>query len=336
MTKCASFPAARFGARWLASEAAPSLSSSPIVRTPKEIALRVACTQLLLTRWGIEAVVQSNSEKDAQEPRIHESFAALKRSIQEAGMEPWMTAREKSLMEKDLGKWSLEADLAPLVPRWESFGTLLWSLKIADRIPAYYQPFPREHLFQSTAIIPAFPQTIDQFVQYFESGEGSRPSHQVDPEAFAREVNMAEAWFWRSRVQVVLDLKRQLDTSLIEQDTTLDAATKQERLQAVEQARRKIPSSLRTIMDNIETALEQATARALEDGYISEAIKDDFAVQGRKYTDLSDHDFRDLAEFAEFRLATLAWLHGSQKDWEFERGSVKFISEVGSLWAPKA
>nr|KAJ3421325.1 Microtubule-associated protein, microtubule dynamics during spindle orientation [Polyrhizophydium stewartii] len=66
---------------------------------------------------------------------------------------------------------------------------------------------------------------------------------------------------------------------------------------------------------------------------IAEAVDDDFAVaKGVAYRSLDNHGLRDMERMTESRLAALGWLAGT-KQWEFERGEVKFINPLGSLWS---
>ncbi|KAL2919690.1 hypothetical protein HK105_200604 [Polyrhizophydium stewartii] len=280
-------------------------------RTPREIALRACSTQLLLTRWALEA-----SALSAKEPAAA-GFGALTEALAKTSITEHMTARERSLHKLDFGKWDVAEDIVGVQSRWESFGMLAWALRIVRDVPEYPNTFPHEQLYQATAVIPAFPNTIDMFVEYFTSGEGSKDGHLVTSAEFEDAVNRAEAWYWRSRAQMVLELKQGLQGDSPE----------------IREARRKVPSGLRGVMDNIEKAISQASQRALADGLISESVDDDFAVaKGVAYRSLDDHGLRDMERMTESRLAALGWLAGTEQ-WEFERGEVKFINPLGSLWS---
>ncbi|KAI8925051.1 hypothetical protein BC831DRAFT_462695 [Entophlyctis helioformis] len=287
-------------------------------RTSREIALRACSTQLLLTRWALEAAALSNTDPAALD-RAQAAHQALQEALDKTGAAEHMTEREKLLLAKPFREWDVSTDIVPVQSRWESFGMLVWALRIIKDIPEYPDTFPHEQLYQATAIIPAFPNTIDMFVEYFTSGEGSKESHLVSKEEFEATVNKAEAWYWRSRAQIVLELKQSLQGDGPEQ----------------KEARRKVPSGLRVIMENIDKAIGQASQRALADGLITATVDGDFPVgPGRAYKDLDDHALRDMEQMTEARLATLAWLGGIQ-NWEYEKGEVKFLNPMGSLWTPQ-
>ncbi|KAJ3178135.1 hypothetical protein HDU85_005660 [Gaertneriomyces sp. JEL0708] len=298
-----------------------TIASTPSLfkRSPAETARRIACLQLVLTRWGIEAAQKGLGNLEAQQSqeqteRIAQGFNALTEAVSQSKIDRSFTASESQIMSKPLGSWSSE--LTTLFPRWESLGILLWSLRIVDGIPRYHTMFPRELLFQATAIVPAFPHTVTDFIEYFTNGEGAKEHHRVSDEELREAVNRAEAWYWRAKAQVVLDLKENLKGDSEE----------------VKTAKSKIPSGLRTVMANLDTALQQASERAVADGLIDEAAEKDFGVDGVAYRNLDDHAIRDLSDISEYRLSALSWLAG--RDWDFERGELQFLNQLGSLWQP--
>ncbi|KAJ3164477.1 hypothetical protein HDU88_005354 [Geranomyces variabilis] len=287
-------------------------------RSPGELARRAACTQMLLTRWGIEAALASRTGSNTPiDPRIAQSHDALSRAIDESKLTRSFTKSELDLLGKPLGHWRPVEDLASQMLRWESFGTLLWAMRIVNGLPKFHAHFPQEMLFQATAIVPAFPATVTSFVEYFDSGEGSKPEHIITAEEMRNAVNTAEAWYWRARAQVVLDLKESLEGDS----------------EDIKEARKKVPAALKSVMANLESALGQAAARALADGYIDEIVGDDFGVNGVAYKKVDDHGIRDLNDVAEHRLAALGWMAG--RDWDFIKGEVPFIHPLGSLWTPQ-
>jgi hypothetical protein len=129
-------------------------------KTPRDIALRACCTQLLLTRWALES---ASPQTDSL--RGEEAYRALTETIKKTEMEKFMTPRESELMRKDYRGWDMVQDILPIELRWESFGILLWALCIVKNIPEYFDRFPHEAMYKSTAIIPAFPNTIDTFIE---------------------------------------------------------------------------------------------------------------------------------------------------------------------------
>ncbi|TPX65023.1 hypothetical protein SpCBS45565_g05458 [Spizellomyces sp. 'palustris'] len=284
-------------------------------RSPSEIARRAGALQLVLTRWGIEAAYLAANAQD-ETGRIRQSFDALTKAVDESKIARSFTETEQKLMDKQFGSWEPVQDISSYWARWESFGILLWTLRIVDGIPRYHVTFPHELLFQATAIVPAFPATVRDFIEYFSAGEGQKPGHIVSENDLREAINRAEAWYWRARAQIVLDLKESLNGDTEE----------------IKEARRKIPHGLRQILQNIDEAVGAASARATADGLIDESVADDFGVDGTAYRSLRGDQLRDVVDIAEFRLGALSWLTGN--DWEFERGELKFIHPLGSLWAP--
>jgi hypothetical protein len=174
-------------------------------------------------------------------------------------------------------------------------------------------------------ILPAFPNTITSFLEYYGNGEMIDSSN----DCLKKEINRAEAWFWRSRAQIILDLKTSLGNDRKKIDE-LPIGLKQG------------SCVLELVMRNIEEAIKVGTIRGVEEGLVESSVDDDFGVFGKAYKDLGklskscldDHDIRDLNSIAESRLATLAWLVGRQ-EWEYEPGELKFINPMGSLWSPE-
>ncbi|KAJ3319961.1 hypothetical protein HDV06_005779 [Boothiomyces sp. JEL0866] len=234
-------------------------------RTPRELALRACCTQLLLTRWTLESAALSHKN----DLRGMEGFKALNETIRKTKINEFMTQRELELMGKDYASWDVVQDIIPTELRWESFG--------------------------------------------------AKPEHIVSSPEFAMAVSQSEAWYWRSRAQIVLDLKK-----------SLSDGSEEAKIQ-----KKKLPSGLNNVMMNIEQAIEMATQRAISDGLIFQDQKSDFIVfKDTKYNDMEDHDMRDVGLLAEARLAALGWMTGTH-EWEYERGELRFINPMGSLWSPE-
>jgi hypothetical protein len=136
----------------------------------------------------------------------------------------------------------------------------------------------------------------------------------VSQHEFSLVVAQAEAWYWRSRAQLVLDLKQSLEKE--------------------PEHAKKVPPQLRTVMNSIENSIQTATERAYQEKFISDTSKGDFAVRGGiPYKLMDDHDMRDVGNITEARLAALGWLTGTH-EWDYQPGDVKFIHPLGSLWTP--
>ncbi|KAJ8325289.1 hypothetical protein QVD99_006045 [Batrachochytrium dendrobatidis] len=291
---------------------------SVLKRTTREIAARACSTQLLLTRWALEASTLSETTPSSKE-RAQAGYAALQEALSKTTIMEHMTLNEKALLQKQFGTWDIATDIVAIQNRWESFGMLIWALCIVKEIPEPPQSFPHEQLYQATAIIPGFPNTIDMFLDYFTTGEGSKASHIISKTDFEAVVDKTEAWYWRSKAQTVLELKRGLQSDSPE----------------ITQARQKVTAGLRAVMENIEKAISQASQRALADGLISKSVNDDFCVgNNTAYKDMDDHGLRDLERMSAARLAALGWLVGIE-EWDYDPSNVKFINPLGSLWKPQ-
>ena len=277
---------------------------SIIKRSPKEVAERVCCTHLLLTRCVLESM-------DTPENQI--ANTVLLDSIEKSSVKNWMTSRELELLNKEFKTWDYAADIYETQNRWESLGILLWALRIFREIPDYGEYFPKQDMFKATAIIPAFPDTITTFVEYFHKGEGSKPDHFVGEQEFQQSISIAEAWHWRAKAQLVLDFK-----SSLEKDK--DAAAKAD-----------VPKELNNVMRHIEQAIELGTERAIGEKLIEGSIDKDFKIRDSAYKKLDDHGLRDVGNISESRLAALGWIAGTH-EWEYDRGDLKFINPLGSLW----
>lgn len=264
-----------------------------------DLAMRTCVTQLLLTRWALE-------QSAIGDARTNTAYTALLHTIETNKLDQNFTTHEKLLFEMPLSKWD-DSDHFQVEPRWESFGVLLWSIRIFKEMPDPWLIFPRQSMYTSTNIVPAQPDSISVFLNYFQSGPGAKADHVVDYSQFIDQVNRAEAWYWRSKAQQVLDFKR------TKPDT------------------KKIPPGLRGLMGNIENAIEQGSIRAREEGFIETLVDGDFGVKGAAYRDLTDHDSRDIGLNSEARMAALAWMAGHP--WDYERGQVPFVHPMGSLWS---
>ncbi|KAJ3037066.1 hypothetical protein HK097_003626 [Rhizophlyctis rosea] len=257
---------------------------------------------------------QTDPQSEKLDPRVQQSYEAVSRTLEETPIGKLLTNQERTALSLPLGAWSTSPQIEP---RWESFGTLLWSLGIVSHIPDYHSPYPREILFKATGIIPAHPSTVINFTQHFDSH--TTTTTLVPPDSFMHEVNRAEAWYWRSKAQVLVDLQ-----TFLKRDGP-----------DVEQAKKKIPQALQKSLQTLPTALSQASLRAHQDGLIPSRIKDDFGVGDVPYAELGHHDLGLVASIAQDRLAALGWLAGV-REWDVGKDEeVPFVNPLGSLWTPK-
>lgn len=94
------------------------------------------------------------------------------KTLNSTGMSTHLTKFESTLLNKELGTWEEKQHINQLYPRWESLGMMLWALRIFKQVPEFHDTFPPKEVYTSTAIIPAFPKTVETFIEYFSSGEG--------------------------------------------------------------------------------------------------------------------------------------------------------------------
>ncbi|KAK9767101.1 hypothetical protein K7432_003368 [Basidiobolus ranarum] len=296
--------------------AAPSESGLQ-TRSVQEVATRVACTQLFLSRWGVEAAYADNSSDD----RHKTAFEAIIRATEESGVYVNFTEKERKLIEKSLGSWDSEI-LSANNGRWETFGILLWSLHLYPEIPQYNHYFPRFKLFQSTGIMPAHPQSITEFLRYM-SMEGKSRS----PPAVQREINIAEAWYWRSRAQALLAIR-----PIIFPDHSCSSSPPP-----------KIPKQLKDMIQQMPEAIAQASVRAQESQLISKVKDNDFGVdlggieeEGTgivAYKDLPSEQHEQMKMLAEYRMLAFGWLTG-RADWDADTNELGYINPISAIWAP--
>ncbi|KAL3899336.1 MAG: hypothetical protein SGCHY_002114, partial [Lobulomycetales sp.] len=181
---------------------AAAVQNSPIkvTQTAVQIAGRVVATQLLLTRWGVEAALfslpmakdKSKAELDEEKQRIIAGNETLNLAIDRAKGKNLFTDRELGLLEKTVGSWDPQQDIGRLQKRWESLAVLLWSLRIVKNLTPCTVNADEKTLFECTSIVPAFPDTIDSFIEYFSTGHGSEDTHIISDKQLAEQINIAE------------------------------------------------------------------------------------------------------------------------------------------------
>jgi hypothetical protein len=268
------------------------------IHTPLQVAERAIATQLLLTR----SIVEQSSNQIA--------FDTLKSSTKDLKL---FTPKENSLLQKSFKSWTTD-EIINTQKHWESFGVLLWTLRIFQEIPREPDYFPKEKMYQSTGIIPAMPITINTFLDYFHDKEkGFTSDHFITTGMLKDEVNVCEAWYWRTRAQIILDFKKAHEEGRIPND--------------------KIQGELKKTMNNITDAVKFGTETAHEKKYLEEIVDEDFGVGGVAFKNLDDHKMRELSFRYEKRMATLGWLCGTH-EWDYE-GDLQFINPMGSLFNPE-
>jgi hypothetical protein len=80
---------------------------------------------------------------------------------------------------RQLGQWT-EKDLNRQERRWETLGTLLWTLSLSPEMPPYDAHFNREAIFRQGGLAPSRPESYQSFLHIARlrpkvHGEFSRP-----------------------------------------------------------------------------------------------------------------------------------------------------------------
>ncbi|OMH81279.1 hypothetical protein AX774_g5267 [Zancudomyces culisetae] len=200
-----------------------------------------------------------------------------------------------------------------------------------DEIPPYYSSFNRTKLFQSTGILPGDYRTIDKFINSYLSTEST---HTIQDSVLQREIDLAEAWYWRARMQTVIDLKEENKENTEELEN------------------RRVPHALKKMVRDSDMVLELATKRGVELGLLENSNKfiEDFAVVVEptdaddsaidetmfvKYKSLDGREHNSLMDIAEARMMALAYATKKLGSWD-ESKMIKIgsINPLNVLWSP--
>ncbi|KAJ1672835.1 hypothetical protein EV182_006398 [Spiromyces aspiralis] len=276
---------------------------------------------------------------------------AIANAAFDGGLEDYLTAKERALLEKPYQTWG--QDDFDQGMHWESFGVLQWLLGRQHKIPHYFANFDRASLFQATGVMPANPSTIDAFVNSYMSAQAH---HLLDTSRLRHEVAVAEAWNWRARVQVVMDLRDQiLEEAAAKAGRKLEQGPPEEEDEArvVDRimAEKRVPRSLRRMVRDLDQVVRTATGRAIERSLIENSADDDFGITvelkpeevragGQRetvlpYSKLDSKVHDSLRRISEARLFAFAWAVSKLEDWDIEHmAELGSIGPIGSIWAP--
>ncbi|KAJ9065265.1 hypothetical protein DSO57_1021444 [Entomophthora muscae] len=288
-------------------------------RSAKDIIGRIACLQLILARWGIEAALQSGSPAQ----RIQASFNGINQTAKIEELQSLLTPKEKSMLLQPLGKWT-HADLNDFEERWEEFGVFQWCLGIQNEVPSYFEEFHKSQLFMATGLVPGQPKSFLDFISH--SPEKVSPRSQDD---IKDQLTQAEVWHWRSQAQTLLALKDLNDFS-------------------------QLPPAVRRMIEKLPQAISHTASLAHSRGFISEAVEDDFGVHSSAdpslkienkmiaYRQLSEHTLNRLSLLAQARYHALAYLGGALQDYDDPISRLTESTSHGNvlgglphLWAPE-
>ncbi|KAJ1964861.1 hypothetical protein GGI12_001160 [Dipsacomyces acuminosporus] len=318
------------------------------LRPAFEIALRSSCLQLVLSRWGLEtaALMGVQGEKTANDDdRKVRAVDAITSAMYESGLDDHMTKAEKTMLEKPYKTWEYNDYMYG--DNWEAFGVLQWLLGRQHSIPAYYSNFDRAHLFQSTGIMPADPTSIGRYVDTFMS---SHTHQSLDTKELAHEIDVAEAWYWRARAQILLNLREEIKKAEEEKakgadETPLEAALRT----------KHVPHSLRKMANDLPKTIPLASKRAHAKGIIGAVENDDFGITVEMrdtgsdsssnrpktvvvpYTSLSSDHLDAIRKIAESRFLAFAWSLGKVDQWDADQiTDLTSINPISSLWTPNS
>lgn len=191
----------------------------------------------------------------------------------------------------DLGRWladeGLLAQATPEERRLLDPATPVWS--VAETTAASWQGEALLALGWALAMVGSMPaydapadldDLLSQIPEPWTSTVAFRRNASLRPElVIARERERAELWHWRSETASLL---------------------------------RSAPRQARS---EIETAIRDVAAEALDAGLIVDLVAADFAVHGQAYSALPPTEVDDLGALAFERLRALDWLCGLRPSW---------------------
>ncbi|KAJ2741416.1 hypothetical protein GGI20_005208 [Coemansia sp. BCRC 34301] len=308
------------------------------LRPAVDLAVRSSCLQLVLARWGLEtaALMGLYGEQTANDnDRKVRAVEAITAAMYESGLDSHATQTEKNMLEKPYRAWEYSDFVYG--DHWESFGVLQWILGCQHAVPAYYSHFDRARLFQTTGVMPADPSTVEKFVGPFRSQHTWRPS-----DALQREIDVSEAWVWRARAQVLLDLRTEIGgakaASQSDGSSPLDATLRD----------KHIPHSLLKLAADMPNTIPLAAKRAHARGLVETLEDSDYAIavemkgggsEARParvpYANLDQEHLNAIRKIAEARFFAFAWSVEKVGDWDIDKiGELVSINPISSVWTP--
>ncbi|PVV01349.1 hypothetical protein BB560_004235 [Smittium megazygosporum] len=285
--------------------------------------------------------------------RTQRAIETITNTARDGGLANTLTTQEMEMLKKEPGTWEYE-DLI-YGNFWESLGVLTWLLGRSHEIPPYYSNFNKMEVFNSTGILPGDPKTIDSFVNSFMAVQ---TNFSVNGDDLKREIDLAEAWYWRARVQSLIDMKH-----YILENEMKDIKDKSDDIpdQIIRRYMRErhIPLSLKPLVKNIDMILHSATKRGIEMGLLSQINDEDFGIQVElfsaespsdasehpnikktptlmNYSNLESKDHKALMNIAEGRMMAFAWATQKLDQWSIENMSkVGSVNPLNILWSPE-
>ncbi|PWA01274.1 hypothetical protein BB558_002644 [Smittium angustum] len=342
-----SFRSATFLSRTLKSPSIPlrNYTSNQFKLKPSfEIALRAACLQLMLARWGLETATKLDFAKSNEfkiDDRRMRAFESITNTALNGGLSESLTEKEMEMLQKDPGTWE-----------YQDFSILAWMLGRRNEIPSYFSSFDRVLLFQSTGILPGDSKTIDSFINSYMSLQAK---FSLEDTILKREIDIAEIWYWRARLQVLLDLKDQIIKEQENKESGNEKKSNIEKIIEKELLKKNVPHSLRSIIKNSKGVLESATKRAIDLQLLSQSDTEDFDIVIEVLDDQKNHpnasskpaettipynklekkDHDALMDIAEARMMAFAWTTGKLDKWDPEKMlQVGSINPLNILWTP--
>lgn len=156
------------------------------VPTQADVTFRALALIGLLGRSQGEMEVQRDPELKKQWKQIN---SRLNQWFQSEGVEPHLSAAEKKVLNKQLGRWT-QSEVFNTIWRTEALAALLWALGKLSEMPVYTERVDSSFVFGH---IPILEPTKD-----FVRSVKLRPKKALDAERHA-----AEFWHWRARTEML-------------------------------------------------------------------------------------------------------------------------------------
>lgn len=280
-----------------------------MVKSPVQVASRIAALQLVNSRWGLESFWNQMHRQGSRIPaeavdNVKNGVDAIKKCSELPELQNYFTARElESLHNKQLGQWSEKNNngysiLDEFGGKWESAAELLWSLHVLDAMPQPWNYSPRENIYKLTGMTPAKLTTIQYWIRGFEhvseQESGTRKGLRKTAE-FQLDFRRNSAWIWRCLMHEIKQL-----------DGANDAA---------------VQRKLKSILKNFDRGLAGATQRALSDELLAFSANDDFCIERKgvdseqpellPFTQLTNDEIAAIKVICQGRQESLVWLEPS-------------------------
>jgi hypothetical protein len=148
-----------------------------------KVAQRALCFGALLAREGLEESIRLKTLSRGESPS--ELAQRLNSWLAKEGISTYFSPREKDLVGRPLGSWTME-EIVTTSWRSEALGVVLWTLSSIERLPPYDTQFSKPQILASVG--------LGASAKGFAAKIRLRPQGDV-----SRERDVAELWHWRAR-----------------------------------------------------------------------------------------------------------------------------------------